>query len=149
MESLIAELGLPSDLKKRQIYWVDHFNAIKGWENRYKEIIQIGKKLPSMPDEIYEDQFLVKGCQSKVWLKAKKENENVLFFADSDAMIVKGLVTLLLSVYSGQAPAAIVDSSPEFLKKMGFHQALSPSRANGLNAMIHQIRLYGHALSLV
>lgn len=149
MENLISEWGLPASLLDRQQHWVRHFQSFKGWENRYKEIIRLGKQMPPMDNGLYDDQYLVKGCQSKVWLKAQKVEDRVHFLGDSDAMIVKGLVILLVSVYWGQSPKDIASSSAEFLKEMGFHQALSPSRANGVNAMIQQIKLYGHALSLL
>ena len=135
---------------QRQLKLVEHFNSLGNWEARYKEIIAMGKRIPEMPKELYQDQFLVKGCQSQVWLKASRSVEGkVILQADSDALIVKGLVTLLLETFSQSSPQEILQSSPEFIKDLGFAHSLSPSRANGFLAMLKQIHLYATAFNLV
>ena len=109
----------------------------------------MGKELPKFPDDIYQDQFLVKGCQSRVWLKAGMDkNGKMILQADSDALIVKGLVAILLGVYSEAKPAEVVKCPPEFVNDLGFSNYLSPSRANGFLSMVKQIMLYATALNL-
>ena len=105
-----------------------------------------------MPDDLKVDDLKVKGCQSQVWLKADLRKDangeaRVYFLADSDALIVKGLVAILLKVYSGRTPKEILDLSPDFIRELGFEANLSPSRANGLQAMIKQIKFYALAFS--
>jgi len=135
---------------ERQRELVQKFQKLPSWQGRYKEIIAMGKALPEMPKEIYQEQFLVKGCQSQVWLKAQpSEGGKVVFLADSDALIVKGLVALLLELYSGAKATDIIEAPKDFIAAMGFSEALSPSRANGLLAMMKQIHLYATALSMM
>lgn len=135
--------------KKRQESIVAEFQKIQGWEDRYKKIIQIGKELPPFPGELYQDKFLVKGCQSQVWMHASVDEQGQMFIqADSDALIVKGLVALLLKVYSGLKPQEILKSPPIFIEKLGFKDYLSPNRTNGFLSMVKQIMLYAQAFSL-
>ena len=99
-----------------------------------------------MPDELKIDDLKVKGCQSQVWIKAElDENKNIILRGDSDALIVKGLVAIVLKVYSGESPATILKTEPLFLKEIGFDTGLSPSRSNGLFSMIKQIKYYATA----
>lgn len=136
------------EIKQQAI--IDEFSKISGWEDRYKKIIKIGKELPELPEELYSEKFLVKGCQSQVWMHAHlNDQKNMVIQADSDALIVKGLVALLLKVYSGLPPAQIVESQPRFIEELGFKDYLSPSRANGFLAMIKQIHLYAQAFTLL
>lgn len=131
---------------QRQEQLIKEFSALSDWEDRYKRIIEIGKKLPEMPESLKTEQNIVKGCQSQVWLSAElAEQGTIRLQGDSDALIVKGLVGLLLSVYSGSTPAEILATPPEFLKALGFEGNLSPSRANGLHSMLKQIRHYAMA----
>lgn len=127
-----------ADLKGR-------FSDIKEWEDRYKLIIEMGKKLPAMPEEGKIDSFKIKGCQSQVWLFPRFENGKILFYGDSDAAIVKGIVALLFAVYSESTPDEILMTRPTFLEEMGIREHLSMSRANGLSSMLKQIQLYGLA----
>lgn len=129
----------------RQKAIIDDFNKFRSWEERYKHVIDLGKELSPIPQEYYDNQYLVKGCQSRVWLHARLEGGHVQLFADSDAMIVKGLVAILLSVYSNASPDDILQNPPEFISELGFRSHLSPSRANGLMAMVKQIMLYAAA----
>ena len=137
-----------SNIEERQQKLVEEFSKLTSWEDRYKRIIAMGKDLPKGPEDLYDDKLLVKGCQSRVWLKAGMEDGKMVLLADSDALIVKGLVALLLKVYSQSTPQEIMGSSPEFIKELGFANYLSPSRANGFMSMVKQIILYAQALSL-
>lgn len=128
---------------------VKNFQQIKGWEDRYKKIIQIGKELPKEGQDLYDEKFLVKGCQSQVWLAAHLGDDGTMVLrADSDAMIVKGLVALLKQVYSGSRPSEILATPPHFIEELGFKDYLSPSRANGFLAMVKQIMLYAQVFSM-
>lgn len=118
------------------------------WEDRYGHIIAMGKKLASYPEEYRNDTFLVKGCQSRVWLHPTLEDGVIRFDADSDAVIVKGLVGLVLSVYNNRTPQEIVASSDDLRAELGLDQHLSQNRSNGLASMLKQLRLYALACSL-
>lgn len=130
----------------RQNRLISEFSSIPNWEDRYKRLIEYGKRLEPLADELHDEKYKVRGCQSQVWLHAGLNPEkDVVFKADSDAMIVKGLVALLIEVYSIAKPEEILASSPQFLKELGFESHLSPSRANGLYAMLKQITYYAAA----
>ncbi len=135
--------------EQRQQEIVAEFESLGGWEQRYKYIIKIGKDLPQQSQDFYNDKFLVKGCQSQVWLHASLNDAGeVELRADSDAMIVKGLVSLLLRAYSGLKPSEILSAPPKFIEDLGFKESLSPSRANGFLSMVKQIMLYAQAFQL-
>jgi cysteine desulfuration protein SufE len=135
-----------STVKERQDQIVKDFSGLASWEEKYKKVIDLGKTLPALPQEFYDDKFLVKGCQSRVWLHAqKKPDGNIELLADSDAMIVKGLVYLLVGVYSDATAQDILSNPPQFISELGFQSHLSPSRANGLMSMVKQIMLYAAA----
>lgn len=137
-------------IQEKQEKLIKDFSQMNEWEDRYKKIIEMGKTLPEMPENLKTEQNIVKGCQSQVWLHASlTEQGHVLLHGDSDALIVKGLVSLLLNVYSGASPSDILATPPEFLKALGFEGNLSPSRANGLHAMLKQIKLYATAFDYV
>ncbi|MDP2362113.1 MAG: SufE family protein [bacterium] len=135
-------------MDERQARIVKEFEALPGWEERYERLIQLGAALPPYPDEWRGEALKVKGCQSQVWLHARLEEGKVVLDADSDALIVKGLIALLLRVYSGLSPDAILATRPEFVEAIGMRQHLSPTRANGLAAMVKQIQLYALAFRL-
>ena len=124
---------------------VSEFSSIAEWEDRYSKIIGIGKELDALEDEHKIAKNIVKGCQSQVWLVASLEGDKVILRGDSDAVIVRGLVSLLLKVYSGATLDEILTTPPTFLEDLGFKNNLSPSRANGLFAMVKQIKLYALA----
>ena len=125
---------------------VQLFDGMNDWEDRYKKLIEMGKELNSLPEELKTSEKLVKGCQSQVWLHAFLDAKgNMILQADSDALIVKGLVALLVRVYSGCDPEDILNTPPEFLKKLGLEAGLTPSRANGLHAMLQQIKNFAIA----
>lgn len=137
-------------IEERQQQVIEEFQSLTEWEDRYKKIIEMGRQLAEMPDEFKTEENKVRGCQSQVWLHAQLSDQGkVLLQGDSDAMIVKGLVALLLRVYSGASPQDILETPPAFLKSLGFESHLSPSRANGLHAMLKQIRLYATAFAYV
>lgn len=133
----------------RQTQIVKEFSQFPDWEQRYKHIVAIGKNLPPMEESLKTEDNKVKGCQSQVWLHGKLgEDKKIYFMADSDAIIVKGLVGLLIQLYSGLPPEEIINGSPNFLQQIELQKHLSPSRANGLYAMIKQIKYYAMAFKL-
>lgn len=133
----------------RQQQIIGEFSQLKSWEDRYKKIIQIGKALPKLSEDLYDEKFLVKGCQSQVWLHASLNDQGQMVLqGDSDAMIVKGLVALLLRAYSELPPAEVLKTPPQFIEELGFKDYLSPSRANGFLSMVKQIMLYAQAFVL-
>jgi cysteine desulfuration protein SufE len=120
---------------------IEDFNLFDNWEDKYAYIIELGKKLPLLEEKYKTDEFKIKGCQSNVWVKSFFEEGKVFFQADSDAMIVKGLVSLLLKVLSNQTPDEISKAHLYFIEKIGMAQNLSMTRANGLASMIKQMKL--------
>lgn len=131
---------------ERQSKLIREFAAFPSWEDRYKHLIEKGKKLPALPPELHDEKYKVKGCQSQVWLHAGLDGQGrVEFKGDSDALIVKGLVAVLLEAYSPATPDEILAAKTDFLKELGFEGHLSPSRANGLYAMLKQILYYATA----
>ena len=121
---------------------VARFEAHDDWEERYKELIQIGKNLVLYPEEQRLEKFKVKGCQSQVWLFPELKEKKVYFHADSDALLVKGIVGLLTDVYSGSTPQEILAAPADFLKEIGITEHLSMNRSNGLASMLKQIQMY-------
>lgn len=122
------------------------FSNFEDWEEKYKYIISLGKELEHMDDSLKTEENKVKGCQSQVWLHAELgSDKKVLFKADSDAAIVKGIVSILLKVYSNATPEEILTMKPDFLENIGLRQHLSMSRANGLSSMVKQISMYALA----
>lgn len=124
-------------------------NAMPDWEERYSAIIAMGKGLSQYPEEHRTEQFKVKGCQSQVWLHPTLRDGIIYFDADSDALIVKGLVALLMKIYNERTPAEILSSKDDVAQQLSLEQHLSPNRANGLASMMKQIRLYALAYSMV
>jgi cysteine desulfuration protein SufE len=120
----------------------ERFLQFKDWEDRYKELINLGKQLPAYPEDKRDEKFKVKGCQSQVWLCPEFKEGRVYFHADSDAVLVKGIVGILVSVYSDSTPDEILSTSPDFLKEVGITEHLSMNRSNGLAAMMKQIQMY-------
>ncbi len=124
------------------------FTNLTDWTDRYALLIDMGKSLPKLEDDEKSEKLLIKGCQSRVWIKAEMREGRVYFRADSDAVITKGLAALLLQVFSGQTPQTILDTRVDFLDQIGLKEHLSPTRSNGLNDMIKQIKLYALAFNL-
>lgn len=139
-----------STILERQAQIVQDFSRFQDWEDRYKLMIDMGKKIPELQESEKIEKNLIKGCQSQVWVLAELNDQGQMILkGDSDAMLVKGLVALVLKVYSGSLPEEVLKYQPNFLKELGFESNLSPSRANGLHAMIRQIHLFATAFSLL
>lgn len=134
-----------SDILEVQQQIIDEFRALGDWTERYKHIIKQGRTLDPLDEQYKVDENLVRGCQSQVWLHTRFENGKVIFEADSDAAITKGLVALMVRFYSEQEPETIINTSPDFIKKIGMEQHLSPTRSNGLASMVKQMKIYAMA----
>jgi len=139
-----------STILERQNKIVLEFAQLANWEDRYKKLIAMGKAMPDLPEQKRTEEAKVKGCQSQVWFHAHLSEDNkVILEGDSDAMIVKGLVALLVQIYSSASPEEILTTSPDFIKKMGFEGNLSPSRTNGFFSMLKQIQHFATAMSIM
>ena len=124
---------------------IDEFSMFDDWMQRYEYMIELGKSLQLIDEQYKTDEYTIKGCQSKVWVFAALKEKSIEFTADSDAIITKGIIALLLRVFSGQQPKDIIDAELYFIDQIGLKEHLSPTRANGLVSMIKQIRLYAVA----
>jgi cysteine desulfuration protein SufE len=119
---------------------IEEFALFDDWTDRYEYIIDLGKKNPTLSEEFKKEENLIKGCQSQVWLHHRYENNILYFSADSDAIITKGLIALVIAVFNEQSPEAIAKAEVNFIAKIGLGEHLSPTRANGLNSMIQKIK---------
>lgn len=124
---------------------IEEFSAFDDWMDKYQMIIDLGNELPELDSRYKTDDNLIEGCQSRVWLQAEYTDGMVIFNADSDAIITKGLVSLLIKVMSGHTPREILDSDLHFINEIGLTEHLSPTRSNGLLAMVKQMRIYALA----
>lgn len=124
---------------------VDEFSMFDDWMQRYEYIIELGKNLPLIKEESKIDENLIKGCQSKVWLQGEKKDDTIVFTADSDAILTKGIIAILIRVFSNQTPKDIIDAEMDFIDDIGLKEHLSPTRANGLVSMIKNIKMYALA----
>lgn len=124
---------------------IEDFELFEDWESKYEYIIDLGKRLTPLADEFKTDENIIKGCQSRVWLRSRMEGDKLYFEADSDAIIVRGLVNMLVMVLSGHTPAEIVDTDLYFMERIGLHQHLAQTRSNGLASMVKQMKLYAIA----
>ncbi len=124
---------------------IEEFSVFTDWLDKYEYIIELGKGVPVLDEALKTEENLIKGCQSRVWLGCSQENGKLYFAADSDAIITKGIISLLIRVYNGQTPKAILESDLSFISAIGLQENLSPTRANGLLSMIKQIRMYALA----
>ncbi len=138
---------MSTTLAQTQQELIDEFAMFSDWQDRYEHLIELGKDLPLIAPEHKTDDNLVRGCQSRVWLHAAPQNDLVHFTADSDAMITKGIVALLVRVFNDRTPQEIIGASTEFIDQIGLRAHLSPNRANGLSAMIDQMKRYALAYS--
>jgi len=130
-------------IDKKQQELIQEFEMFPSWMEKYEYIIELGKELTPIPDELKTDDHLIRGCQSRVWLAASKDENGVLHFtADSDAIITKGIVALVIRVFNGEKGDDILHASMDFLKEIGLMENLSPTRSNGLAAMIKQMKTY-------
>ena len=126
---------------------IDEFSMFDDWDERFQYVIDLGKALPLIAPEYKTDENTIKGCQSKVWLHADVENGKIEFTADSDAIITKGIIAILIRAFSGQSPQDILAADTSFIETIGLKDHLSPTRANGLVSMIKQIKMYALAFS--
>ncbi|MGJ8745930.1 SufE family protein [Polaribacter sp.] len=132
-------------IKEIQEEIIDEFSMFDDWMERYEYMIELGKSLPIIDDKHKLEENLIKGCQSKVWLYSELNADKITFTADSDAIITKGIVALLLRVFSDQKPMDILNADTDFIDEIGLKEHLSPTRANGLISMIKQIKMYAIA----
>ena len=124
---------------------IEEFAMFEDWMQRYEYMIDLGKKLPLIAPEFKTDDNIIKGCQSKVWVHAELKETQLEFTADSDAIITKGIIAILIRTFSNQHPKDILDANTDFIDQIGLKEHLSPTRANGLVSMIKQIKMYAIA----
>jgi len=124
---------------------IDEFSMFEDWEERYQYMIDLGKTLPLIDEQYKTDSNIIKGCQSKVWVHAEMDKDKIAFTADSDAIITKGIIAILIRVFSNQHPNDIIESDTNFIDEIGLKEHLSPTRANGLVSMIRQLKMYAIA----
>ncbi|WP_395045807.1 SufE family protein [Flavobacterium sp.] len=132
-------------IKEIQEEIVDEFSMFDDWMQRYEYIIDLGKNLPLIKEEFKIDENIIKGCQSKVWLQGEQHNDKIVFTADSDAILTKGIIAILIRTFSNQTASAILEADMNFIDEIGLKEHLSPTRANGLVSMIKQIKIYALA----
>ncbi|WP_299394449.1 SufE family protein [uncultured Gelidibacter sp.] len=124
---------------------IDEFSMFEDWEERYQYMIDLGKTLPLIDEQYKTQDNIIKGCQSKVWVHAEMKDDKVVFTADSDAIITKGIIAILIRVFSNQEPKDIIAADTDFIDAIGLKEHLSPTRANGLVSMIKQLKMYAIA----
>lgn len=133
------------NIKEIQNEIVDEFSMFDDWMERYEYIIELGKGLPIIEDQYKTEDNIIKGCQSKVWVHAEEKDGKVIFSADSDAILTKGIIAILIRSFSNQTPAAILEANTDFVDEIGLKEHLSATRANGLVSMIKKIKMYALA----
>lgn len=134
-------------IKEIQDEIVDEFSMFDDWMQRYEYIIELGKTLPLIDEKYKTEDNIIKGCQSKVWVHGEEQEGNIVFTADSDAILTKGIIAILIRVFSNQSPEAILKANTDFIDEIGLKEHLSPTRANGLVSMIKQIKMYALAFN--
>lgn len=132
-------------IKERQDEIVEEFSMFDDWEERFQYTIDLGKSLPLIDPKYKTEDNIIKGCQSKVWLHSEEKDGKIVFTADSDAIITKGIIAILIRVFSNQKAKDILEANTDFIDKIGLKEQLSPTRANGLVSMIKQIKMYALA----
>ena len=132
-------------IQEKQNQIIDEFNFFQDWSEKYQYLIDLGESLPDFDQNNRTDSNLINGCQSKVWLNSSFNDNIVIFEADSDAIISKGIISLLIRVFSGHNPKDILEANIDFIEKIGLNSHLSQTRANGLLSMIKQIKIYALA----
>lgn len=140
MNSSQERLAAATELVEAQEEIVDTFSVLEDWTDRYQYIIDLGRQLPPFPEEYKTEDYRLKGCQSQVWIRTDLVDGLLQIRATSDSAIVAGLIALLLRVYSGRRPADIISTPPDFIRRIDLEAHLSPTRSNGLAAMVQQIR---------
>ncbi|KJS07007.1 MAG: Fe-S metabolism protein SufE [Flavobacteriales bacterium BRH_c54] len=136
-----------NSIKEIQQEIIEEFALFDEWMDKYEHIIELGKDLPLIDEQYKTDENLIKGCQSKVWLHAELKDGKIIFSADSDAIITKGIVGLVIRVFSNHTPQEIIDANLFFIDQIGLQEHLSPTRSNGLLSMLKQIRMYAIAFN--
>ena len=136
-----------SSIEERQREIVEEFALFPDWMGRYEYLIELGQELPPYPDALRDENHRVRGCQAQVWLRSELRDGRIFYTADSDALITKGLIALLTRVLSGQPAQAVAHANLDFLEKIGMKEHLSPTRKNGLAAMIEKMKLQAVALN--
>jgi cysteine desulfuration protein SufE len=126
---------------------VDEFSMFEDWMQRYEYIIDLGKSLPLIDEQFKTEDNIIKGCQSKVWVHAEQQGEKVVFTSDSDAILTKGIIAILIRAFSNQKAADILEANTDFIDKIGLKEHLSPTRANGLVSMVKKIKMYALAFN--
>jgi cysteine desulfuration protein SufE len=126
---------------------IDEFSMFDDWMQRYEFIIDLGKSLPLIEEQYKTEDNIIQGCQSKVWVHGELADDKIVFTADSDAILTKGIIAILIRVFSNQNPADILEANTDFIDDIGLKEHLSPTRANGLVSMIKQIKMYALAYS--
>jgi len=121
---------------------IDEFSMFDDWDERFQYVIDLGKSLPLVDEQYKTEDNFIKGCQSKVWLHADEHDDKIVFTADSDAIITKGIIAVLIRAFSNQKPSDILSADTRFIDQIGLKEQLSPTRANGLVSMVKQIKLY-------
>lgn len=134
-----------STIKEIQEEIVDEFALFDDWMQRYEHMIDLGKSLPLIEEKYKTEDNLIKGCQSKVWVHAEMKDDKLLFTADSDAIITKGIIAVLIRSFNNQHPKDIIEADTQFIDEIGLREHLSPTRANGLVSMIKQLKMYAVA----
>lgn len=124
---------------------IDEFSIFDDWMERYEYIIDLGKSLPLIDAQYKTDDNLIQGCQSKVWVHAELKDDKIVYTADSDAILTKGIIAILIRSFSNQSPAAILEANTNFIDEIGLKEHLSPTRANGLVSMVKKIKMYALA----
>ncbi len=124
---------------------IDEFSMFEDWEERYQYMIDLGKTLPLIEEQYKTDDHIIKGCQSKVWVHAEMNDDKVEFTADSDAIITKGIIAILIRAFSNQHPKDIIEANSDLIDKIGLNEHLPPTRAIGLVSMIQQLKMYAIA----
>jgi cysteine desulfuration protein SufE len=132
-------------IKEIQNEIIDEFSMFDDWMQRYEYIIDLGKNLPLIKEELKTDENLIKGCQSKVWLQGEQSDDKIVFTADSDAILTKGIIAILIRAFSNQKAIDILNADTDFIDEIGLKEHLSPTRANGLVSMIKNIKMYALA----
>lgn len=133
------------NIKEIQEEIIDEFSIFDDWIQRYEYMIDLGKNLPLIDEEFKTENNIIKGCQSKVWLHGEKKEDKIVFTADSDAILTKGIIAILIRVFSNQTPINILNADMNFIDEIGLKEHLSPTRANGLVSMIKNIKMYALA----
>lgn len=134
-------------IKEIQDEIVDEFSMFDDWMQRYEYIIELGKSLPLIEEQYKTEDNIIKGCQSKVWVHAEQQGDKVVFTADSDAILTKGIIAILIRAFSNQKASDILEANTDFIDEIGLKEHLSPTRANGLVSMIKKLKMYALAFN--